>query len=102
MTVEEISLLVGLIATGVSLLGSIIKIIKDIKENSLKKLIEKLMVEAEKQNLTGDEKKNYVVNGVKEYAKKYAILGKDLFTKVSNYIEECIDFSKNINAKGGK
>lgn len=103
MTLQEIYLLVGLIATGVGLIGTIIgfviKIVNDVKQKKLQKLIEQLMIEAEKTGMSGEEKKKYVIDGVIEYGKQYFVSAKDIVVKVSAYIEECIAFSKNVNAK---
>ena len=103
MSLQEIELLVSLIATGVGLLATaisfIIKVIKDIKEKKLQKLIEQLMIEAEKIGMSGKEKKKYVIDGVLEYGKAYYFNAKTIVEKVSVYIEECIAFSKQINSK---
>ena len=103
MSLQEIELLVSLIFTGVSLLGTVIafvlKVVSNIKEKKLQKLIEQLMIEAEKQGMSGEEKKKYVIDGVLEYGKAYFFNAKTIVEKVSAYIEECIAFSKQINCK---
>ena len=100
MSIEEISLLIGLIASGLGLIATIIGWVKtaitQIKEKKLQKLIEEKMIEAEGKNLNGKEKKIYVVAQVIDYCKDYS---KEMTDKISAYIEECIDFSKKVNAK---
>ena len=100
MNIEEISLLIGLIASGLGLIASIIGWVRTavnyIKEKKLQKLVEEKMVEAESKNLNGQEKKLYVVSQVIDLFKDYS---KGMTEKVSAYIEECIDFSKKVNAK---
>ena len=67
MTIAEISELVGLIATGLALCGTIFayvkKVVKDIKDKKLKALVEKYMAEAEQSPAckNGAEKLMYVL-----------------------------------------
>lgn len=103
MTITEISELVGLIAVGLGLIGSIVgwvsTLVKNIREKKLQKYVEMLMVEAEKSNLTGDQKREYVLTGLLHYAKELGGNLNAIIDKASAYIEDCIDFSKKINAK---
>lgn len=99
MTVQEISMLVGLIAEGVALVGTIIafgkKLYKRIKEIKMEKLIEEAMADVEVLAVSGDVKKMKVLERV------IAVFGegKDIKEKADKYIEECIEFSKKINHK---
>lgn len=96
MTLVEISELVGLIFTGIGLILSLIKLIKELKTKNLKVEIEKLMVEAEKQEMSGKQKLNFVILGLYEvYGSGFARLEQ----QARSYIEECIDFSKKVNGK---
>lgn len=102
MSITEIIELVGLIITGLGLVGTaiayVLRIVKDIKEKTLKARIEQYMAEAEKSPTctSGATKLMYVLHCL------YADYGKD-FEKIEGqakeYIEECIDFSKKVNSK---
>lgn len=100
MTIQEISLLVSLIATGLGLLGTIFayikRIVKDIKTKKLHAFIEREMAKAESEgNLNGATKLLYVLNSLyTEYGREYAHIEEE----AKKYIEECIDFSKKINS----
>jgi len=99
MTMEEIGLLIGLISTGVGLIGTLyafaMRIVKDVKEKKLHALIEKAMIDAEQRDLNGVEKLMCVLNVLEnEYGKDY---GK-IESNAKKYIEECIDFSKKVNS----
>lgn len=102
MSITEIIELVGLIITGLGLIGSIVayvlRIVKDIKEKKLKARIEQYMAEAEKSPTcdSGAKKLMYVLHCL------YGDYGKDyekIEEQAKSYIEECIDFSKKINSK---
>lgn len=96
MSAAEIIELIGLIITGLGLVFSIYKWVKEVKEKDLKKIIEKLMVEAEKTGLDGKAKRQYVLEGLKkEYLDGFVKIEKD----ASAYIEECVLFTKQINKK---
>ena len=105
---ENLKLLVSL---GAPLLGfistSIILLKKNVKNNKLKKALEKseeilnhlipCVSEAEKFiNYSGEEKKEYVMTKLNQYA----IDNKITFDKeiISNKIEELIEMSKNVNS----
>jgi hypothetical protein len=105
MSITEIIELVGLIITGLGLLGSIVayvlRIVKDVKTKKLQKLIEQYMAEAEKSPActSGATKLMYVLKSLyNDYGKDY----EKIEDSAKAYIEECIDFSKKVNAKGGK
>lgn len=99
MSIAEITELVGLISTGLGLIGMIVayvkKTIKELKEKKLKELIEQLMADVEVLAISGDLKKSKVLAEVQA---KFGE-GKDIYEKASAYIEECIEFSKKINHK---
>ena len=96
MSVAVISELVGLIITGVGLVFSIIKWVKELKEKDLKKIIEDEMVKAEEMGMSGEQKLKCVITVL------YEIYGKGFKKheeKAKAYIEECVAFSKKINNK---
>ena len=99
MSVQELSLLIGLIAEGVALVGTIVafakKVIKSIKETKLKQLIEETMADVEVLAVSGDIKKTKVLERVVKVYGESA----EIYKKASDYIEECIEFSKKINHK---
>ena len=102
MTISEIVELIGLIATGLGLIASIIayvsKIVKDIKEKKLKARIEQYMAEAEQSPAchSGAEKLMYVLRSLySDYGKDYEKIEEE----AKAYIEECVKFSKEINYK---
>ena len=98
MSIAEISELVGLVITGVGLIVSIVKLIKELKDKKLKALIEKYMAEAEKvDEWNGVAKKTYVIKCVLNDLGKWT---EEKSQEISKYIEECIEFSKKINFKG--
>ena len=96
MTIAEISELIGLIITGVGLIFTLVKWIKELKDKKLKELIEKYMIEAEKSGQSGVAKKTFVIASVIQELK---ISSQGKIDSISKYIEDCIDFSKKINNK---
>lgn len=100
MTILEISELVGLIATGIGLVASILGWVNSVrmklKEKKLKERVKELMVEIEGSQLSGAEKKQYVLM---QLLKEYKGNLDEITTKAGAYIEECIAFSKKINHK---
>ena len=96
MSITEIIELISLIITGLGLIGSILGWVSEVKNKNFKELIEKKMTEAEELGLTNAEKKAWVISQVAEELKI-----KDTFDKVkiSNYIEECIDFKNKLTNK---
>jgi len=99
MSMNEIYLLLGLIAEGVALVGTIVafgkKIYKRIKELKMEKLIEEAMADVEVLAISGELKKMKVLERVTAVFGE----GKEIYDKASAYIEECIEFSKKINHK---
>lgn len=99
MSIAEISELAGLITTGLGLIGMAIayikKVRKVIKEAKIKQLVEETMADVEVLAISGDLKKMKVLERV------VAVFGEgaDIYKKASDYIEECIEFSKKINNK---
>lgn len=91
MSVET---LVSLIMLGAVILCGIITIVVAIVRGDMKKFIVEKMEEAEKMELGGKEKLEFVINAVKE---KYKIL--ELVLNVKKFIEYIISISKQINYK---
>lgn len=96
MSVAEIIELIGIIITGAGLVFAIIKWVKELKDKELKRLTEEYMKIAEESGKTGAEKKAWVLTQV---LKAIGTEAKSKADMVSNYIEDCIDFSKKINHK---
>ena len=96
MSAGEIIELIGLVMTGIGLIGSLIAWIKEVKEKHFKELVEKKMEEAEQLALSNVEKKLWVI---KEVGLELHNLSKDLQEKVASYIEECIDFKNKLTGK---
>lgn len=99
MSMNEIYLLLGLIAEGVALVGTIVafgkKIYNYLKDKKLKQLVEEAMADVEVLAISGDLKKVKVLERVTAVFGE----GKGIYEKASSYIEECIEFSKKINHK---
>lgn len=91
MSVETI---VTLVTLGVVALGGIISIIVAIVRGDMKKFIVEKMEEAEKSEMSGAQKLQFVIQAVKE---KYKIAEVVLNTK--KFIEYIISISKGINSK---
>jgi len=91
MSLQEI---ITLIALGVAVLSGIVAIVVAIVRGDMKKFIEEKMIEAEKQDLTGAKKLEYVLVAVKE---KYKVL--EVVLNVKKFVEHIIAISKEINAK---
>lgn len=91
MSVETI---VTLATLGVVALGGIISIIVAIVRGDMKKFIVEKMEEAEKSEMSGAQKLQFVIQAVKE---KYKIAEVVLNTK--KFIEYIISISKGINCK---
>ena len=100
MTILEISELVGLIATGLGLVATIVayvkKIISDIKTKKLYAFLDQKIIEAESKNISGVLKLSWVIQ---ELYGEYGKDANDIVEQAKAYIEECIDFSKKVNSK---
>ena len=92
MSVKEIILLVAL---AVVILGGIATIVIAIVRGDMKKLIVEKMEEAEKLELDGAKKLQYVIEAVKE---KYKLV--ELFLNIKKFVEYIISITKQINYKG--
>ena len=96
----QVETIISLVVAGVILLGGIIALVIAIVRGDMKKFIVEKMEEAEKLELSGEQKLKYVIQAVNE---KYKILR--LILNIKKYIEYIISISKEINAKkitGGK
>jgi len=91
MTIE---LIITLVVLGIAIVSGVVGIVVALVRGDMKKFIVEKMEEAEKSNLGGAKKLEYVVNAVKE---KYKVL--ELILNVKKFIEYIISVSKNINAK---
>jgi len=91
MSIVEIIELIGLIVVTLAL---IVTLVVALIRGDMKKFIEEKMAEAEKLELTGKDKLNYVVEAVKE---KYKIM--TIICNVKKVIEHIIELSKQINYK---
>lgn len=90
----SIELIITLAVLGIAIVSGIVGIVVALVRGDMKKFIVEKMEEAEKSNLGGAKKLEYVVNAVKE---KYKVL--ELILNVKKFIEYIISVSKNINAK---
>lgn len=90
----SIELIITLAVLGVAIVSGVVGIVVALVRGDMKKFIVEKMEEAEKSNLGGAKKLEYVVNAVKE---KYKVL--ELILNVKKFIEYIISISKNINAK---
>lgn len=109
---ELINTIILLLSTALPLIAAVITFIaKFVKSDKAKKAaenllkindaIEEFMVKAEKfKGYTGQEKKNYVLRGVKNYALCEEIEFDEV--KTSGAIESLIEFSKSVNEKKKK
>ena len=91
MTPVEI---IELVLLGIVVLGGLLGIIVALVRGDMKKFIEEKMIEAEKQDMEGAKKLEYVLTAVRE---KYKLV--DLFLNSKKFIEHIIELSKQINAK---
>lgn len=90
----QIETIITLVILGCLTLGGIATIVLAIVRGDMKKFIEEKMIEAEKQELSGEKKLEYVLVAVKE---KYKIL--EIVLNVKKFIEHIIAISKQINSK---
>ena len=90
----DVQVLVPVIILGVAVASGIITIVVAIIRGDMKKFIEGKMIEAEKLELSGEKKLEYVLQSVKE---KYKVL--ELILNVKKFIEHIIALSKQINVK---
>ena len=90
----QIETIISLVVLGVVILAGLIAIIVAIVRGDMKKFIIEKMEEAEKMELDGVKKLEYVVNAVKE---KYKIM--ELVLNVKKFVEKIIDITKQINYK---
>lgn len=100
--------IITLIASGVALLGTILtlcvnlynalkEVVKNKEWNKIIKLADAAMTAAEKSDKSGADKKQMVIEAVQAGCKELGI-SVDL-CKLSEYIDECIDFANKINKK---
>lgn len=90
----QIETIISLVVLGVVILASLITIIVAIVRGDMKKFIVEKMEEAEKLELDGAKKLQYVLEAVKE---KYKIM--ELVLNVKKFVEYIISITKEINAK---
>lgn len=90
----EIREIIELALLGIAVLGGLFAIIIALVRGDIKKFVEEKMCEAEKLELAGKQKLEYVLNAVKE---KYKIL--ELLLNIKKFVEHIIDLSKQINSK---
>lgn len=96
--VEHWDALVGILMTLISLGSTIVLAIKNKQWKKICDFIKDGVKEAEKfTHYTGEEKKAYVMTLANQYAIKKGI--KFNTTKVSNFIEEVVKLSKEVNAR---
>lgn len=90
----QIETIISLVVLGVVILASLITIIVAIVRGDMKKFVVEKMEEAEKLELSGEQKLKYVLEAVKE---KYKLM--ELFLNVKKFVEQIIDITKQINYK---
>lgn len=96
--VEHWDALVGILMTLISLGSTIIIAIKNKQWNKICSFVKEAVTKAEEfKHYTGEEKKAYVMTLANQYAIKKGI--KFNTTKVSNFIEEVVKLSKEVNAR---
>lgn len=91
MSIETI---ISLVVLGVVVLAGLITIVVAIVRGDMKKFIVEKMEEAEKLDLDGAKKLEYVLKAVKD---KYKIL--ELIVNVKKFVEQIISITKQINYK---
>ena len=87
-------LVITLIALGIAIVSGVAVIVIALVRGGMKKFIIEKMEEAEKLDMVGCQKLQYVLQAVKE---KYKVM--ELILNVKKFIEEIIKISKQINAK---
>ena len=87
-------LIITLVALGITIVSALATIIIALVRGGMKKFIVEKMEEAEKLDMAGCQKLQYVLQAVKE---KYKVV--ELVLNVKKFIEEIIKISKQINAK---
>jgi len=90
----QVELVITLILLGVSIVSGVVAIVVALVRGDMKLFIEKMMIEAEQKDLTGEEKLKYVLEAVK---KKHKVL--EIVMNVQKFVEHIIVLSKQINAK---
>ena len=90
----ELETIISLVVLGVVVLAGLITIIVAIVRGDMKKFIVAKMEEAEKLELSGEQKLKYVLQAVKE---KYKVM--ELVLNVKKFVEQIISITKEINAK---
>ena len=92
MTVMEIIELIALVATTV---GLIVTLVTAITKGKLKDFIIEKMEEAEKLDMSGEQKLEFVINEVKS---KYKIMA--IIINIKSFVEKILTVTKEINYKG--
>ena len=90
----QIETIISLVVLGVVILASLITLIIALVRGEMKKFVVEKMEEAEKLEISGTKKLEYVLQAVKE---KYKIM--ELFLNVKKFVEYIIKITKEINAK---
>ena len=90
----QLETIIALIVLGATILASALGIVVAIVRGKMKEFIKEKMIEAEKLEMSGVKKLEYVLQAVKE---KYKVL--ELALNVKKFIEQVISISKQINAK---
>lgn len=90
--------LAGIVFGIVSLISTIVVAVKNKNWNKICEIVKEAVASAEKfTNYTGEEKKAYVMTLANQYAIEKGI--KFDTTKVSNFVEEVVALSKEVNAR---
>ena len=96
-----IGTLAGLLATGIPLIISLVKLFKNKSAkdnwNTIMTMLDAAMTEAEKSGKSGADKKQMVIDSVTASCNAVGINIGDFAQQVSDYIDQCIAFAKNIN-----
>ena len=90
----QVETIISLVVLGVVVVAGLVSIIIAIVRGDMKKFIIEKMEEAEKLELSGEKKLEYVLQALKE---KYKVL--QLLINAKKFIESIIAITKQINVK---
>ncbi len=98
-----ISVGVGILATGIPLIITIVKLFKDktASQNwkTIMSIADTCIKEAEKSGKSGSDKKKMVIDMVKSSCKSQGIDADNFLDQLDAYIDQCIDFVNKVSNK---
>lgn len=98
-----ISVGVGVLATGIPLIITLVKLFKNKSASdnwkTIMEMADAAIKEAEKSGKSGLDKKALVIESVKASCRSQGIDADSFLTQLDSYIDKCIEFVNNVSGK---